>query len=127
MKKKQVDSVPKQKVEFDDIVIKDANIQWLFSKIDGTRDLTMRRFTMNSVKTPMHQHPWEHIIYVLEGEGDILTEGTHPHLPICVNVVEGDVFFIPEGEMHGYSCDNLFVFLCVIPNVGDKRKWTELK
>jgi len=114
--KKYSDDVAREDMEVDGLTVKGVKIQWLFSKREGTRDITMRKFTMDSTTTPNHRHPWEHIIYILRGKGKIKIKEE------WLDAEKDDVFFIPEDTPHGYSCEELFVFICVIPNIGDTRK-----
>jgi len=113
--KKVSDEVTKEKAMVADTPLHGAKVQWLFSKKDGTKHATMRKFTMKSTVTSVHIHPWEHIIYVLNGEGSIYVDNK------WFDAKKDDVFFIPENVCHSYSCEKSFVFLCVIPNEGDKR------
>ncbi len=63
-------------------------------------------------KIPLHHHPEEHEIFVLQGQATLLSEnGTKIGK-------KDDVIFIPPNEPHGY--DNTegkepFRFICVIP------------
>jgi quercetin dioxygenase-like cupin family protein len=45
---------------------------------------------------PMHRHPGDEIIYVLEGTWEYQLEGKAP-----VTLKAGDVLFIPAGAVHG--------------------------
>lgn len=95
-----------------------AKIQWLYSKFDGTKTFSMRKFTIKPGGTiPEHYHRWEHEIYILDGMG-MVTAGKD-----TCRVRDGEALYIPGDEPHGYS--NLykddFVFICMIPNIGDQR------
>jgi len=61
--------------------------------------------------TPLHQHPYEHEIYILEGAGTIWREDHE------VPVRPGDVLFIPADERHQFknTAPNTFKFICLIP------------
>lgn len=48
------------------------------------------------VVAPMHTHPGEEIIYVIEGSLEYQVEGKPP-----VTLEAGDVLFIPAGTAHG--------------------------
>jgi quercetin dioxygenase-like cupin family protein len=64
--------------------------------------------------TPDHAHDNEHENFVVEGEGEVMVEGTlHP-------VAAGDVIFIPPGARHQYrnAGDTTFRFLCGVPVPG---------
>ena len=112
----KANSVKKEQAILDGKPVEGIAIQWLISKKDGTKELTMRCFTMNpDIITKIHKHPWEHILYILEGKGRIYTDKR------WITAKPGDVFFIHENECHGYCSETRFVFLCVIPNIGDTR------
>lgn len=62
--------------------------------------------------TPEHSHRNEHENFVLEGEGEVMYEGTwHP-------LRGGDVVFVPPEVLHQYrnSGDSVFRFLCGVPS-----------
>ncbi|MEA3557769.1 MAG: cupin domain-containing protein [Candidatus Thermoplasmatota archaeon] len=99
--------------------VKDTQIQWLASKFDGAPNFAMRRFTMKpGGSIGLHDHPWEHEIYLLKGQGIAFTDKER------VKIKEGNVIFMPGNEPHGY--DNTgseeLVFICMIPNEGDPRE-----
>jgi mannose-6-phosphate isomerase-like protein (cupin superfamily) len=59
----------------------------------------------------LDEHPWEHQIFVLSGEGTLVgSEGPVPFKP-------GDVIFIAPGEPHQIVNDGdaLVEFVCLIP------------
>lgn len=108
--------VPSNEVRMDGVI--GTSIQWLASKTDGAPNFAMRRFTMRpGGKIPLHEHPWEHEIFILKGRGKALYGDR------AQDISEGDVIFIPGNEMHGYvnNGGEDLVFLCVIPNSGDTR------
>jgi len=59
----------------------------------------------------MHDHPWEHEIFVISGSGMALTETRK------VEMRPGDFFFIPASEVHGFDNvgDEPLEFVCCIP------------
>ena len=118
MLKKNQNKTPLEKVDIEGAA--GTDIQWLLSVDDSTTVATMRRFVMEpGGNIPEHKHPWEHMIYVLNGKGTITSGGRH------VAVEAEELFFIPENETHGYSvieeAESDFIFLCIIPNKGDNR------
>ncbi|MDF1810030.1 MAG: cupin domain-containing protein [Phycisphaerales bacterium] len=63
--------------------------------------------------TPLHQHDYEHEVYVVSGKGQVLLEGdTHP-------IKTGDTILVPANELHQFTVpDNAsepFRFLCLVP------------
>lgn len=93
-------------------------IQWLASKFDGAPHFAMRRFTMEpGGKINLHNHPWEHEIYILKGSGIAYNDKER------VEIRSGDVLYIPGDEPHGYdnNGDEDLMFICMVPNEGDPR------
>jgi quercetin dioxygenase-like cupin family protein len=78
----------------------------------------MRLFKIEPSSTiPTHKHPWEHEIYVVEGEGEVEING------VVYKVREGDAIYIPPEAEHSYrnsSGSKPFRFICLVPNKGNK-------
>jgi quercetin dioxygenase-like cupin family protein len=77
------------------------------------RDLRhrVRRFALEANgQTPLHSHPWEHEVYVLQGSGAVVPdEGETPVHPDCA------VLVVPE-EMHCFRAgEEGLQFLCLVP------------
>lgn len=91
---------------------KDAKIRWLVTKDDGAENFTMRLFDLGPKgHTPLHQHDWEHEVFIVSGSGEIRNkEQGNP-------IKEGDVIFVPSMEWHQFvnTGDVLLQFICVIP------------
>ncbi|RLG07806.1 MAG: cupin [Thaumarchaeota archaeon] len=50
-----------------------AWIRWLISKEDGAPNFSMRFFEIEpGGRTPLHEHPWEHEVFILSGEGKVI-------------------------------------------------------
>jgi hypothetical protein len=63
-----IDSTEKERVEMEGA--EGVWIQWLIARKNGAENYAMRLFTVEKGgKIPRHQHPWEHEILFLEGEG----------------------------------------------------------
>lgn len=113
---KNSDQIDPTEVRMDGV--KGAYIQWLVSKTDGAPNFAMRRFkVIPGGKINLHQHPWEHEIYILSGKGIAHNDEEK------WEVGTGDVLFIPGDELHGYdnTGDEDLVFICMVPNSGDPR------
>jgi len=92
---------------------KDTQIQWLLDESRGAPNFALRRFIVApGGHTPRHSHNWEHEVYVLRGEGVLVTdEGELPLGP-------DRAILIPPNEEHQFRCtgaDNLEM-LCIVPN-----------
>lgn len=88
-------------------------IRWVIGKPEGAPNFALRviEFAPGAVFTP-HRHPYEHEIFVLEGEG--LAQGPAGE----VAMRPGVALYIPPDEMHGYRNTGLgpLRFICVIPH-----------
>jgi quercetin dioxygenase-like cupin family protein len=62
--------------------------------------------------SPLHSHPWEHEVFILEGNGAV-TDGKEQK-----EFKEGDVLFIPSNERHQLKNVGKVIvkFLCLIPH-----------
>ncbi len=89
-------------------------IRWVVGKPEGTPNFALRvvEFQPGAV-FDIHQHPYEHEIFVLEGEGVAHGPGGE------VQMRPGAVLYIPPDEPHGYYNTGAGVlrFICVIPHV----------
>lgn len=92
--------------------IKDVMVRWLISKKDGAENFAMRLFEIKSGGyTPLHQHDWEHEVFVLEGHGATKDKNNE------MTFKQGDVFFIPPMEWHQFvnTGGETLKILCLIP------------
>ena len=92
--------------------IKDLKIRWLISKKDGAENFAMRLFEIKpGGHSPLHQHDWEHEVFILEGEG--IAKDKEQEKPFK----QGDVFYISPMEWHQLvnTGKNDLKFLCLIP------------
>jgi quercetin dioxygenase-like cupin family protein len=84
------------------------------SKADGTPFLSFRVFTiMPGGHSPYHTHPFEHINYIIEGEGALVTESGEER-----PVKKGDFALVLPGEKHQYknrSAQNPMIMICGVP------------
>ena len=90
-----------------------ATIRWLIAAKDGAPNFAMRviEIKRKGEKIPLHHHDYEHEIFVIEGQGNVLSPGgTKP-------IAYGDFAYIPAGEEHGFenTGDKPVRFICVIP------------
>ena len=84
------------------------------SKADGTPVFSLRVFTIEpGGHTPFHTHPFEHVNYIIEGSGAIVTESGEER-----PVNKGDFVLVLPGELHQYknvSPDSPMVMICGVP------------
>jgi quercetin dioxygenase-like cupin family protein len=90
-----------------------CQVRWLLGERDGTPNFAMRQFEVApGGYTPRHSHPYEHEVFVLEGQG-LVYEGEVTH-----RLAAGDVVFVKPDEIHQFSNTGTtqLKFLCLIPN-----------
>ena len=95
-----------------DEVQEGIGIRWLLAEPDGVPNFAMRVIEIApGVVFAPHQHPYEHEIYVLEGQG--VAVGLQDE----IEMQPGAVLFVPPDELHGYrnTGDVTLKFICVIP------------
>ncbi len=114
-----------KKVELQDVNMDGAEgckVRWLLSRDDGAPNFAMRQFEIQPGGfTPHHSHPYEHEIYVVEGEGQVI-DGDDPQ-PIKA----GDVVLVEPHDVHQFRNigQDVLKVLCLIPNFADNRPVTE--
>jgi len=93
---------------------KGCAVQWLVGREDGAPNFAMRQFTVEpGGHTPKHSHPYEHEVFVLEGDGVVL-EGDREH-PLTA----GDAIYVSPDDVHQFrnTGDAPMRFLCVVPHI----------
>ena len=92
--------------------IKDVMVRWMISKKDGAENFAMRLFEIQPEgHTPLHQHDWEHEIFVLEGSGVTKNKTGEESFR------QGDVLFVPPMEWHQFvnTSKETLKIICLIP------------
>ncbi|HEX9262620.1 MAG TPA: cupin domain-containing protein [Candidatus Bathyarchaeia archaeon] len=90
----------------------DVRVRWLITKEMGANNFAMRLFEIEPEgNSPLHTHPWEHEVFILEGEG-VVFDGDKS-TPFEAN----DVVFVPSDERHQFknTGKKRLKFLCLIP------------
>ncbi len=109
-----------QQVESEAVAMEGAvncTVRWLIGEADGAPNFAMRQFEIApGGHTPKHHHPYEHEVFVLEGEGVVL-EGDQEHR-LCA----GDVVLVSPDEIHQFrnTSSAPLKFLCLVPNSGQR-------
>jgi quercetin dioxygenase-like cupin family protein len=84
------------------------------SKLDGSPTCSFRVFTLEPEGyTPFHTHPFEHVNYIIQGSGAVVTESGEER-----SVQKGDFVLVLPDEKHQYrnkSADQPFVMICAVP------------
>ena len=111
MKVRHFQETPERPVEMEGA--SGCSVRWLIDEHDGAPNFSMRYFEVSpGGHTPQHNHPYEHEVFVLEGEGVVL-EGDVEHA-----LRGGVVVFVKPGEVHQFrNTGNVpLKFLCLVPN-----------
>lgn len=92
---------------------KDIIKQVPLSKNDGAPLFSFRVFTIEpGGNTPFHEHPFEHMNYVIKGKGVLVMKDSEH------TVKEGDFALVLPGEKHQYkntSENDDFIMICAVP------------
>jgi len=97
--------------------VKHASIKALVGPQEGWQGYVFRVLEVGiDGYTPKHQHPWPHINYVLEGEGELFLGGQ------VERVKPGSYAYIPGNTLHQFRNvgKNTFKFICIVPEEGHK-------
>ncbi len=90
-----------------------TTIRWLIRREDGAPLFAMRLFEVEpGGHIKAHSHPWEHEIFILEGEARIRINGKD-------YIVGKDYYlYIPPNAVHEYwnTGSSVLRFLCIIPH-----------
>ena len=85
------------------------------SKNDGTPSFCFRVFTIEPEgHTPYHTHDFEHLNYVINGQGFLVDEQGVKH-----HIKAGEFAFILPNEKHQFrnrSDTEPFLIICAVPN-----------
>ena len=105
-----------EKVEKKKVNLEGASGAWkqlpLGSK-DGAPVYSLRVFTVEpGGHTPFHSHPYEHMNYIIEGEGALVNENGDK-----TPVKAGDFALVDPDEKHQYQNkgDKPFILICGVP------------
>ena len=112
MKIISLDSIEKTGVDMEGA--KDVRKQMPLSSRDGSPIYSFRVFTIApGGHTPYHTHPFEHLNYIIEGEGALVTESGEERA-----VKKGDFALVLPDEKHQYrnkSAGEPMVMICAVP------------
>lgn len=91
--------------------VRGASMAVMVGRADGAPNFALRQFRVEAGGfTPRHSHDYEHEVFIVEGSGTVLLEGSDR--PIRA----GDVIFVPAEEEHQFKAgDGGLRFLCLVP------------
>lgn len=110
------------KVKLEEVNVEGAvgtKIRWLVSQKDGAPNFALRMFEVQpGGNTPFHAHDWEHEVFVLEGEGELVLAGEKkPFKRYDAMLVDPNIYhqFKNTGEA-------VLKFLCIVPHEDAPKK-----
>ncbi len=95
-----------------------VSVQWLVGNEEKAPFFAIRYFEVEpGGQTVLDQHPHDHGVFVLRGRGRVRLGEEYYELGF------GDVVYIPGNEVHQFFNvgEEIFAFLCVIPNKNHLR------
>ena len=109
---KPINQVQKQEVQMDGAV--GVSVQRPIASSDGSPVFSFRVFTIKpGGTTPYHTHEWEHLNYIIEGEGALVDSNGEEH-----PVKQGDFALVLPNEQHCYKNtaeQGDLVMICGVP------------
>jgi len=104
-------NIPKVKADMPGA--KDTYKQVPISKADGSELFSFRVFTIEpGGHTPFHEHPFEHLNYIIAGQGAIVAADLSER-----KISQGDFALVPSNEKHRYknlSAKEDLVLICAV-------------
>jgi len=107
-----IDEVQKHNVTIEGA--KNVEKQLPIGQNDGSPQFSFRVFTISpNGHTPYHQHGFEHLNYVIDGQGALVTESGEER-----PIKKGDFALVLPDEKHQYrntSLDRPLIMICAVP------------
>lgn len=97
--------------------VKHASIKVLVSPKEGWEGHVLRVLEVGeNGYTPKHQHPWYHVNYIIQGDGELMIDGK------VEKVSAGSYAYIPGNTIHQFRNvgQGVFKFICIVPEEGHK-------
>ena len=96
-------------------LVKNAFMKVLIGPDEGWNDHVMRVMEVGEGGyTPKHEHPWPHINFMIEGEGELMIDG------VVNPVLAGSYAYVPANTIHQFrnTGKTPFKFICIVPEKG---------
>ncbi|MGH7144916.1 MAG: cupin domain-containing protein [Planctomycetota bacterium] len=96
--------------------VQNVKMRAMITQEEGAPHFTMRLFEVApGGATPLHAHPWEHEIFVVEGAMEALENGENVR-----NLKTGDAVYVPANERHQFRNPGpgVLKMICMVPNEG---------
>ena len=91
---------------------KGVSMKLLVGREDKAPNFAMRHFSVETEGcTPCHQHPWEHEVLVISGNGEIECDGQ------VSSITGGDSIYVPANDLHQFRNTSSIPleFICIVP------------
>jgi quercetin dioxygenase-like cupin family protein len=91
-----------------------VKMRLLIGSGDDAPNFNMRMFEVDpGGHTPLHTHPWEHEVYVLQGQATV-RQGRQGH-----DIAAGQCVYVPPDEEHQFvnAGKETLKMLCLVPQV----------
>ena len=91
-----------------------VSLRWVIGKNVGAPNFVMRVIDVQpGASTEHHKHPWEHEVFVLEGEGHVRRIGGE------ATIGPGSCVYVEPNEIHQFtnSGGSVLRIICVIPRL----------
>ncbi len=94
--------------------MKDVKFYPMLTAGDGTPNFAMRLFEIGpGGYTPKHRHEWEHEVYIIKGDGNVIAGEK------IIIIEKDDFIFVGPSELHQFRAgENGLSMICVVPNKG---------
>lgn len=93
-----------------------VSMQVMVGQQDRAPNFAMRHFVVGpGGHTPRHEHPYEHEVYIVEGNFEVFCDGQ------TQSVKAGDVLMVPSNVTHQFvnTGSGAGRFLCMVPMASD--------
>jgi quercetin dioxygenase-like cupin family protein len=94
-----------------------VSVSKMVTESDGAPTAAMRLFEIEpGGNTPWHTHPWEHVVFGIEGRGVLKSENGDAEFG------PGDALLVDPDEQHNFVNvgDEPLKLICVVPLRGDR-------
>jgi len=92
--------------------VRDVVMRVGITDTDGAPNFAMRLFQLKpGGYTPFHQHPWEHEVFIVSGQGKLKLNKDERELQ------QGDFVFVEADALHQFQNNGAeeLQFICVVP------------
>ncbi len=103
-----------QPASIEDSEMKGVKFYPLITSRDGAPNFALRVFEVGpNGYSPKHSHEWEHEIYIISGDGNVLTKSGK------VPIEKDHALLIEPHELHQIQAgERGIAFICVVPHQG---------